>query len=492
MSDPTPHATQPRTYPVIESVILAVLISVLAVARLHAAFIKDSDIWWHLRTGQWILAHHAIPRVDHFTNFAAGKPWRPYSWLFEACAYFIFHHFGLAGILVATSALLAAISGAIYHTIRRLQPDFLLGVVITFVASLSLLRLATPRPWLFTILFSAIQLDILFHARKTGRWRELLWLPPLYILWANIHIEFIDGFFMLGAAFVEALLAIRWQPARTLLRPAPVIVISLICLPATLVNPFGWRIYQTAYVLVTQTAVKYVSEMHAMNFRLYTDYLTLLLALAAATALGYERRLRVFETLLLAFAAVVSFRSGRDMWVMILCASAILAQGIPMREAVRHRIPAFMFPVVIVVTACILFVATLVSGVNNARLDKNLAKIMPVRAVQVIQQNGYRGPLFNTYNWGGYLIWSLRIPVSIDGRTDVDGDQRIADSIHAWEGKPEWKSNSALAAAGLVIGPADSALTQLLLLDPRFQLAYKDKIAAVFTARRLREKPAMP
>ena len=54
-------------------------------------------------------------------------------------------------------------------------------------------RLYTPRPWLFTILLFILELDILMRARRTGRLRGLLWLPAIFALWANVHIQFIDG-----------------------------------------------------------------------------------------------------------------------------------------------------------------------------------------------------------------------------------------------------------------------------------------------------------
>jgi hypothetical protein len=38
--------------------------------------------------------------------------------------------------------------------------------------------------------------------------------------------------------------------------------------------------------------------------------------------------------------------------------------------------------------------------------------------------------------------------------------------------------------AGVVIGPVKAPLTQVLRMDPRFQLAYEDKVAAVFVRRK--------
>jgi hypothetical protein len=61
--------------------------------------IEDPDIWWHLGTGQWIVAHGHVPIEDPFSVYGAGKPWIAYSWLFEILVYRLYRYFGLTGWL---------------------------------------------------------------------------------------------------------------------------------------------------------------------------------------------------------------------------------------------------------------------------------------------------------------------------------------------------------------------------------------------------------
>ncbi len=50
------------------------------IAPLQAMFhIIDPDIWWHLRTGQWVLAHGTVPATDLFSSYGMGKTWIAYS-----------------------------------------------------------------------------------------------------------------------------------------------------------------------------------------------------------------------------------------------------------------------------------------------------------------------------------------------------------------------------------------------------------------------------
>ena len=436
-------STQKRAEQVAQATVLAVLFAVPALMCAHAACVTDPDIWWHLRTGEWMLAHHAAPRVDLYSAELAGHPWLAYSWLYELVAVKLFHWLGLAGIVAYSSGMVLAITVAMVHMVRRVQRDFTLAVLLSFAAVFCMGRLYTPRPWLFTILFFILELDILMRARRTGRVRELLWLPPIFALWANVHIQFIDGLMVLGLAWVEAEAARWWSAAETRVRPAWLGGALAASLLATLVNPYGWRIYGAAYELATQGgALNKVTELQALPFRGLPDFLILLLALASAAALAWRRRFALFETVLLGFAAVVAFRSQRDVWVMAAVGAVILALTITGSEKAAIRLPRFATAIAMLVAAVAVLAGFRAMHVNNARLETQLAKELPVRAVEAVRTKGYAGPLYNDFNWGGYLIWALRMPVSIDGRQNLYGDQRIDRSVATWSAQPDWASDA--------------------------------------------------
>jgi len=104
----------------------------------------------------------------------------------------------------------------------------------------------------------------------------------------------------------------------------------------------------------------------------------------------------------------------------------------------------------------------------------------PVKAVSYVKSKHLSGPLFNDYNWGGFLIWSLReLPVSIDGRLNLYGDEGLERSIKTWEGRPSWDSDPDLLKAKLIIAEKDRSLTSLLRLHPDYKIVYEDNISAV-------------
>src|ERR1041385_4594891 len=80
--------------------------------------IDDPDIWWRFRVGEWIVQHHAVPFVDYYSAYDAGKPWIEYSWLFALLMYWLHAYFGLVGIAYFIVAMAMAISAVVYQLIR--------------------------------------------------------------------------------------------------------------------------------------------------------------------------------------------------------------------------------------------------------------------------------------------------------------------------------------------------------------------------------------
>lgn len=452
---------------------------------LRTSSVSDPDVWWHLSTAEWIVQHHALPHTDPFSIYGAGKPWVAYSWLYELLIFQLYQCLGLVGLVVFTVGTVVSIVIALHNLIRQFGNDFTVGVLLTAIATFSMARVYTPRPWLLTILFFVLELDLLMRTRKTGRIRGLMLLPLIFALWANIHIQFIGGLIVLGVALAELVLARRRSEIQSKISVRWFIGIFISCILATLANPYGWRVYQVAHELGTESAEwSRIVELFSLPFRSLDDWLVLFLTLAAVAVLARSRLFKFFESVLLFFAAYASFRSQRDLWVVVIVATLILAGELKGNDTNRLQLKVWTAPFIALATVLGVIVIFRIMHVDNARLNAELANDLPVRGVEVIRQNGWSGPLFNDFTWGGYLIWSLRMPVSIDGRTIVYGDQRLGQSYATWNALPGWDHDPNLEHANLVIGPVNAPLYQILRLDSHFSLVYEDKLAAIFIARK--------
>jgi hypothetical protein len=130
---------------------------------------------------------------------------------------------------------------------------------------------------------------------------------------------------------------------------------------------------------------------------------------------------------------------------------------------------------------CMLALIGWARGLSASRLWGAIDDKFPSQAASFIEEQNLAGPLFNHFDWGGYLIWRLpQLPVAIDGRTNLHGDQRLLRSFHTWAGERGWHSDPDLMAAGVVIADPRLPLASLLRLDPGFERLYEDTHAVVF------------
>jgi hypothetical protein len=448
----------------------------------------DWDWWWHQRVGQWVVENRAVPEADPLAQEHA--PWVAYSWLFEVLAYGLWSAFGLAGPLVFQAALSLAVVAALHRLVARRQPHFLKATALTGAAVLALAMLFKQRPWLFTILFSALSLDAVLDLRA-GRRTALAWLlPPLYAVWANVHIQFVYGLALLGLACVAPLLDRRLgltaeQPSRPARRRLA--ALFALCALATLLNPYHVRLYAVVAEYATQPGpFRWVNELKAPEFREPGEWVVLGLAGAAAFALGRRQRLGSFDVLLLAVTAFLAFHARRDVWLLVLASVATLApSGGPVADSDRFPLTGRRRAALAGLVALLVVLAARARGLSEERLRAGVEETFPSAAAAAVRDGGYAGPLFNDFNWGGFLIWELPgLPVVVDGRTNLHGDARIERLGGVWAGAPGWQDDPDLAAAGVVVADRTQPLAGLLRGDRRFRLVHEDRLALVFVRAR--------
>ncbi len=451
--------------------------------------VLDPDIWWHLRVGQWVAEHGTVPATDPFSRYGLEKSWVAYSWLFEVLVFRLHEWFGLAGIVAYRVVLSTAIVVMLHRLLRRCESRFLVATGLTAVAAVALAPMFSERPWLFTILFAILTLEAILDLRARRSSRLVWFLPLLYALWANLHIQFVYGLLLLGLACVAPVLDTlrsHWhEKDRGPEFPWRLGVLTILCALATLVNPYHVRVYGVVLEYAAQPGpFSCVTELRTAEFREVPDWVMLLLGACAVFALGRRRRLRCFEVLLLACTSVFAFRSRRDYWFLVLAAVAILANG--EGRTIAAASARFVFTrrrwaVVASALAASIVLAAWARNVSTESMRGKVADAFPVKAAEVVAVRGYDGPLYNDFNWGGFLIWQLpRLPVLLDGRTNLHGDERILRIGNTWAAGPGWRDDPDLAAAGVIVADTQSPLACVLVLDDRFRLVYEDAVARVF------------
>jgi hypothetical protein len=467
------------------------LYSFPALLFIRAFYVVDPDIWWHLRAGQWILQHQAVPVTDPFSSYGADKPWIVYSWLFDAAMATLFGRLGFASIALYEIAVRVVLTVALFHTLRNLLPGFWRAAALTVAALFTMTKILGPRPGMLTILLVIVLFDVLLSATRTGRTRLLWLLPPLFALWANWHIQFVYGLFVLGVFAAEPLVnsLFRYRPrCESVLPPAATWFALAASALATLLNPYGAKVYSTVLLYAGQTRIyNEISELRAMTFRQPQHFVAVLLVLGAAMAIGWRRDARPLWLIFLLAASLLAFRSVREIWFLAVVAVCVIADGwrSPGQAAARIAAPLRSRALVSIWVVALLIASCRHYGLSNDALEIQTAGAFPEAAVRYIELNHLGGPLLNDLSWGGYLVWRLpALPVALDGRTNVYGQDRILRFSDVWKGKPGWESDPDLARANLVLTPRDAAIASLLRSSSQFRNVYEDSQAVIFQRRR--------
>lgn len=455
---------------------------------IHYRAVYDPDIWWHMRAGEWVLHNHAVPHTDWLSTAGQGKSWVLYSWVFDALVAGSYRVFGLFGpIILYPVVMVVMISVALWALVVELGPGFWQRTLVIAASLLALAPICSPRPGLFSVLFLATELALVLHSRRTNSVVPMYALPFLFLVWANIHVQFVYGLFVLGLFVLEPWME-RWldrtfglsefQARRVDALP----LVFGLSVAATLINPYFLGLYKVIVALATQRGqYQYISELQPPTFRSLNSIIELCIIVAAWVVLALRRNFRWVPMTFLAVGTMFAFRTVRDVWFGVL--AAVVALAWPTKEfhshSVHERWLVLAAAALLVVTGAVLIGKT--HPLGQRALWKDTADEFPVAAVDYIKNKHLPGPLFNDWNWGGFLTWALpEIPVYVDSRTNLPGDEVLERSIAVWSGAPGWAEDPALSKAMLIVANPNNSLTSLLRFDPRFRVLYEDGTAVVF------------
>jgi hypothetical protein len=521
--------------PSVGDLIFAALLGLLAYTTLSVRLLGDAGIGWHIRTGQIILATHAIPRVDPFSATMSGRVWFAWEWLYDALVGWLDRAAGLNGVVLFTALVIAAVFAWTFRLLLRRGANILLALLLVLLAASAAMIHFLARPhvvsWLFTVAWFWI-LDSSetgcasdsksFATSESNRRRGwMLWLlPPLMLVWVNVHGGFVVGF---------ALLAIYWcSAAWQWLRPSGdrfddilrkiragqllrvLTLTGILSGLATLVNPYGFQLHVHIYrYLTNRFLIDHINEFQSPNFHYVAQKCfagLLLLTLVALAAKKREAgRVRVSQALIILFAVYSGLYASRNIPVSSLLLILVIApwlseamdrfsfrrmgergfsspQSLQRMEAVEFSLRGHLWPIAMVLLTCWIAAHGGKLGAKplmDAHFD---ATRFPAAAVDYLAKEDVQGPLVSPDDWGGYLIYRLypRVRMVIDDRHDFYGEQFLKSYLKMVNAEPGWQDFLQQSRAHCVVVPKDSALANLLEETAGWKAIYSDEVATVF------------
>ena len=471
----------------------AMLIILFALLFAMAARIPtDTDTWWHIRSAEHTLTQGMI-YADPFSFTRQGESWINHSWGSQIIIYGSWQIAGNLGLTVFTAALATAGMAFVY---RISTGSVYLRAFVLVLGAATAAVFWSPRPQMLSFLLSTVVLYLLYLYKR--RQVDRLWLIPVVMLiWANLHAGFSIGFIFMAAVMAGEILSNIFNPGGEHVIPwsgiRKLILIGLVSVTVLVVNPYGLDMLRVPFETVSIGALRdFIQEWNSPNFHERQTWPFIALLLGTLGAVGSSnRKLDTTDFILVSGTAFMAFLAGRNIAVFAVVATPVLTLH---AEAILKERGWILHPTKVVtpgrarlnliLVAVILFaaLAKVLLVLEPESLAEAQEQFLPIKVAEYLNDVRPEGPMFNSYNWGGYLMFAAPdYPVFVDGRTDLYRDDLLLQYLRAATGGRDWRETLDEFSIRLVVVEAGSGLALNLADDPAWMLDYEDEMAVVYT-----------
>jgi len=475
-------------------ILIAALIISGVLYRL-ASTVADADLWGYLAFGRLFWETGRFPYHDVFTYVPTLHPWVYHEWLTGVLFYPIYQSAGAAGLQLLKYGLGLATLGLVYLTARKRGAGQLAAVLGVFlIHNLFRLGYSPVRAQIFTYFFFSLTFFLLESARLSERRRGLWFLPPIMVVWCNLHGGFLAG---LGLIFLYAL-----GETLSRRRSRPYWLILVLAGAVTLINPYGFR-----YLTYLFHAISMPRPQITEWFSVYQAYrsganrgpLLYFLLLNIFAVIWWRRAREVTAGLALALTAYLGWRHLRHQVFFLILLGAYLPgllsgyledlRSRPRLLACWHRlggrIPVAVAGIVVVlIWGIFLRAAPLTLKLPPAPVAASESPFYyPLGALDYIHTHQLAGKILVHFDWGEYLIWDLspQCLVALDGRFEtVYPATVIKEYFDFISGAPNWGQFLRNYSPDLILIDSRTRIYNLLLAEPKWQKLYVDGGSALF------------
>ena len=482
--------------PSLADIVFGALLIWLVLFTIHSdgtvGLLQDSNSGYHIRTGDYILQNHSVPRRDIFSFSQAGQPWFAWEWLSAVLFALLYQWAGMKGLIVFAGTVIALANLILLRHMVWRGANFLVALAVLHVGigASSIHYLA--RPHVFTLLFLAIALWLIDADRRhPTAW---IWiLIPLTTLWANLHGGFVALLVCLGIVAVGAAIEGSWTMAR---RYA---LLAFLCLCASGLNPYGFAMHlHTITYLQTKWIAELVQEFQSPTFHSTEGkYFELLLFAGIALAAWLISRRRLAQGLLILAWLHASLTSVRHIPLYAIVVLPLLARQVTvlwdrwMIRAKRGSVLEILATLAKEHTPGLrrnsLWAPALVVCLSVFSLGWSWPTDFPAGRFPagIVQRNaplisGSR--IFTTDSWADYLTFHNypRQRIFVDGRSDFFGKEISEDYLQILKGYYGWDALMKRYDFDAVLAPTQSAIASLLRLRPDWRTIEQDGQAVLF------------
>ena len=419
---------------------------------IRAISLLDPDFGWHVRMGNQII-EKGIPATDPFSYTMPSFPFVDHEWLTNIAIYSLYSNFGYISLsIVFLGIWIATVYVTTLNTAgRKLSKNFSFSKRLLFniiLMSGFVFIYFGVRPQVISWFFLSLLLYGLLNAPVWNRFRYMA--PLLFLVWANAHASFAAG--LVTYVFFFVLQCIRKKKT-----VAVELLIILLSVMATLINPYGARVWGEVWMQLSDTRLRWTIGEWQPTFYIFNPFFMVLFPLSLFILWKQRKTLKLEERgLYLAYLVQGSITARHaPLWMLITVPLVWVALNDYYKIITKIPFAPGRFSTLAKALTGGLFI-TFIIFTAHRWLIGGFSKentFYPVNAVQYLANNQPHGNIFSDYGWGGYLIWKLpEKKVFIDGRMPS----------WRWEITRESESNDAMRDYDAILADGQSYKTQFV------------------------------
>ncbi len=493
---------------------LTALLSVLFFAVSTFWRLWHTDLWGHLAYGRIIAGAKSIPATEPLMPLCVGVPFIDTAWLTQVTSYAMFERYGFTSLGFLYAASVTAMSALlVYRGYQRSQ-----SVGLTLCGWLLWMwgcwtQLSIVRPQLAGMLCFATLL-VLVTSRHPRLWHWFA-VPLLFVVWANCHGSFLVGLVLLATLAVGRAvdLAVRCGEFRAIRRDSQVrrfVLLLELAAAAVLINPYGLRLYAEVLTIANHPNMAELGEWQPLSLRMPQGQAVAAIGLLLVVLYRLSpRRVTAAEVMLLfGFGSAALWSSRMIVWWVplatyfaMLHASAVWHAWVSPLEQRDPSSSRGLWTVVTLGAAFVGFGLTPFGGrflhgnEGSWKLQTLVSRQTPLAIVKQLnemyeQKKLPRGLMFNTYEWGDYLLWAgspeLQQKVFVASHVHLVPREVWQDYIAISNVSSGWEDLLDRYGINLIVldESTHDILIRRLRENENWRANYSDNVGAVFVRRK--------
>lgn len=454
----------------------------------------DPDLGWHLKYGEYFFKNLKILKENIFSTEMPGFIWTNISWGADLAYYAFYRLGGFFGLTLGGAAVVVL---TFFFFAKAFKLDYWEKAII-FPIVLFLMNPVNAnsfRGQQLSLLFLGI-LAYLFTRFESERGKSLYFVPLLFLIWANTHGLFVlglgvfglwEGFFLLSEYVEEKKINILFPYLKHFF------AVTLAAIFATLLHPYGIKIYEDALLHFNDPLLKKIAEyLPAVELSQQWMNLVFTAVFAGIGIAGYvisgTWKKKIPQIGVFAVLYFLSTWVRRYSWAMYYLVMPFLKAPAGFIRPDNKK--SIFYGATLLFTVYIIVILMIKQPYDQfMKMDWNtycriFGRCSP-QAADALKDYYVEGKTMTLYNWGGWLIWNYpEMKPSADGRMhlwrDDNGFSAFEQDYYIEQNVKDVHESKYDVVYTAKYKPIYNRLLELAK-EKKWNLVYKDSTTAIFT-----------